>query len=158
MGVVRGPRVADASRFPGAGLPADAWTAWATGPRDGDEAAGIGESPHGGPIQPGEAAGRDSRHCERVGHGALPTRNDAEVDPRHHEAVTDRDVIDYQIQIVLATFRYQLAQGTLGWKALFRARAQELLDPLDARAVGHPDLQDALSAARQELGLVRTAV
>lgn len=26
-------------------LPPDAWAAWATGPRDGEEAAGIGESP-----------------------------------------------------------------------------------------------------------------
>ena len=50
MGVVRGPRAgdrtADPTTFAQAVLRPDAWAAWATGPLDGDEAAGIGESPH----------------------------------------------------------------------------------------------------------------
>ena len=39
MGVVRGPRDAEAL------MPAGVWTAWAKGPREGQEAAGTGESP-----------------------------------------------------------------------------------------------------------------
>jgi hypothetical protein len=69
----------------------------------------------------------------------------------------DGKEFDLQIQVVLTTFRAELRDGQPGWEAPFRARAQEILDPLDARAVGHRDLQEALSAARDELGLVGTA-
>jgi len=84
-------------------------------------------------------------------------RNDAAVDPDHHGSMTDEQQFELQIRVVLVTFHAELVHGSPGWEAPFRARAREILDPLDARAMGHRELQDALTAARAELGLAGTA-
>ncbi len=72
--------------------------------------------------------------------------------------MTERESLELQIAVIPTTFRGELARGYLGWKAEFRAKARELLEPLDRSAVGHPDLQAALTAARLELGLPGTTV
>jgi hypothetical protein len=66
--------------------------------------------------------------------------------------MTDRQHINLQIRAVLVTFRHEQMHADPGWETAFRKRARELLDPLEARAVGHRDLQAALSAARIKLG------
>ena len=46
--------------------------------------------------------------------------------------MTDQQQFDLQIRVALVTFRAELAHGSPGWEAPFRARACEVLDPLDA--------------------------
>ena len=70
-------------------------------------------------------------------------------------AVTsERERIALQIQAVVAPYRDHLVTDDAGgsWDG-YRLRARSLLDGLDIAAQPFPDLQDSLSAARDELEL-----
>ena len=88
---------------------------------------------------------------------ALPTRNDRTFDSGDDASMTDRQHIDLQIRTVVVTFRHEQVHADPGWETAFRERARAVLDALDARIVGHRDLQEALWAARVELGLMTAA-
>ena len=71
-----------------------------------------------------------------------------------HSNALERERIELQIRAVVVPFRIERELRDQDVRKDFRRRARELLDHLDAAVGPYPDLQEALGAARVELGLV----